>query len=606
MGWGPAAGGGWGYTAGGMRRSAWWGLASVAVGLGWLFWAAWAGWLGPLVTCGPDRAAVCVAWPGLASAAVWLLFISTIAGLVLAQARDWRQTSVARREVIWLLLIMAAALGERLWRVDLALVGYDESSAAALVAAWRYAGLFPLTGIVSSISIPNPPAWPYLLASVLVPFGSPYALLGLGIAASLLTVLLVWWVGRRWIGPWGALAAAAFYAGGFWATFLGRSAWQPVFLQVAVVVCLDALLVLAVRRWAWALTIACGWFALMVQLHYLSVVFVPLLALAAWPARRVLRPVHIAAGLLVGVALLAPFLVYELDPAVRLRDLTGLSSEASIGAHLDLDSWNLFWTLASNGGAAGLGGPDTAALRQTLGRWSNLGWLGIPLVGLGVLACVGGWPRGWRGWLLAAWAVMPIVGLARHSLGIIFHYLYMALPGMALAVGGLAEWTAIRRWRVPRLIVGAALGLYAAVSAATLWAVLGQVDTSGVYPAQGRPIGLNITTANATRAVLPPGGNVLIGGPAWEVEALRFSLGYDIPARTFDECGTLPLGASSVYLLSSEQAPAAVALAAAGAPVLARVPRPDGAFVVFGTPSGPVVDGAGAGADTIVCRDRGQ
>jgi hypothetical protein len=589
-----------------MRRSPWWALGGLAVGLGLLGSAASAGWLGPLVTCGPDRAAVCVAWPGLAAAATWLVFLGVIGGLVAVQARDWRQTSVARREVVWLLLVLAAALVERLWRVDLALVGYDESSAAALVAAWRFDGLFPLTGIVSSISIPNPPAWPYLLALVLLPFGSPYALLGLGIAASMLTILLTWWVGRRWIGPWGALAAAAFYAGSFWATFLGRSAWQPVFLQVAVVLGLDALLILAVRRQPWALAVACGWFALMLQLHYLSIVFVALLPVAAWPARRVLRPVHLAAGVLVGLVVLLPFVLYELNPSVRLSDLTGLSSEASVGAHLDLDSWNLFWTLAGGGGAAGLGGPDTAELRQTLGRWSNLGLLGIPLVGLGLLASVGGWPRGWRGWLLAAWTVMPIVGLARHSLGIIFHYLYMALPGMALSVGALAEWTAFRQRRVPRLLVGGALALYAGVSAATLWVVLDHVDSSGVYPAQGRPIGLNIVAASATRAVLPPGGQVLIGGAAWEAQTLRFSLGYDVPARTFDDCGPVPLADASVYLLTSEQTTAAVSLVAAGAPVLARVPRPDGEFVVYGNPPGPVVDSPGGGADTIVCRDRGQ
>jgi hypothetical protein len=61
-----------------------------------------------------------------------------------------------------------------------------------------------------------------------------------------------------------------------------------------------------------------------------------------------------------------------------------------------------------------------------------------------------------------------------------------------------------------------------------------------------------------------------------------------------------------VYLLTSEQTTAAVSLAAAGAPVLARVPRPDGEFVVYGNPPGPVVDSPGGGADTIVCRDRGQ
>jgi len=589
-----------------MRRSPWWALGGVAFPLGLLLLAAATGWLGPLVTCGADGATVCMAWPLVAASTTWLAFIGIIVALVILQARDWRQTSLARRELALLLLLLAAALLERVWRIDLELVGYDESAAASLVAAWRFDGLFPLTGIVSSIGVPNPPAWPYLLAIVLLPWDAPYAVLTLGIAASMLSIWLIWWVGRRWIGPWGALAAATFYAGGFWASYLGRSGWQPVFLQVPVILCLDALLVLAIRRWPWALAIACGWLALMVQLHYLAVVFVLMLPVAAWPARRVLRPVHLATAALVGALLLTPFLIYELNPAVHLQDFTRLSSDPGAGAHVDLEAWNLLWTLASNGGAAGLGGPNAAELQQTLGRWSRLGLLGIPLVGGGLIASVAGWPRGWRGWLIAAWALMPVVGLARHTIGIIFHYLYLALPGMAVSVGSLAEWTAFRQRRVPRLLVASVLAAYVAVSAATLWVVVAQVDRTGVYPAQGRPVGLNIAAAQAAHAALPPGGRVLVGGPAWDVQALRFSLGYDVPSVAFDDCQQLPVVTSGVYLLTSEQSPAAAALTAAGAPLLSTVARPDGAFLVFGPPTRPIVDIGGGRADTIVCRNRGS
>ena len=205
-----------------MRLSPWWTLGGGGLALAAVFAAAYTGSLGPLVTCGADGARVCVSWPAVASAATWLLFVGLIAGLALVQARDWRNTSVARREVLLLLSLLVFAGAERAIRFDLANVGYDEASAASLVAAWRLDGLFPLTGIVSSVEIPNPPGWPYLLALVLLWVDSPYAVVALGIAASLLAIVLTWWVGRRWLGAWGALAAAAFYAAGFWATYLGR------------------------------------------------------------------------------------------------------------------------------------------------------------------------------------------------------------------------------------------------------------------------------------------------------------------------------------------------------------------------------------------------
>ena len=562
---------------------------AAAVGLGAVLVSAEMGALGSLTTCGADGAMVCIAWPGAASAITWLGFIGIIGGLVLAQAREWRGVDVGRRELVWLLVALAAALAERAWRVDLTNLAYDEASAASLVAAWRLDGMFPLTGIVSSVGIPNPPGWPYLLAVVLLGFDSPYGVLGLGIAASLLATVLTWWVARRWIGPHAALAAAVFYAGGFWAAFLGRGGWQPVFLQLPVILCLDALLVLAIRRAPWALVVACGWLALMVQLHYIALVFAAMLPIAAWPARRAIRPVHVLSGVMVGAALLTPFLIYELNPAVHLRDLGALTADAAGGgSHWDFEAWNLTWTLASNGGIAGLGGPDTEGLRLALGRWSNVGVIGVPLVACGLLAAALGWPRGWRGAMIVAWALTPAVGLAHHTLGLLFHYLYLALPGIALAVGALAEWSFASRLRPVRGLFASALATYVAVSAASLWVVLDHVNQTGVYPGSARPLGLNYTAAQTARSLLPPGGTILLGGPVWEVEVLRFSIGHDLRPQVFDDCAEAPFHQNAIYLLNSERRPAAAALEHAGAPLLARLPRADDAFLIYGAPSGPV------------------
>jgi hypothetical protein len=584
------------------RREQWWAIGVAALLLAALFAAASAGWLGPLVTCGADGAPVCMAWPGVASAATWLIFVGTLAVLGGFQARRWLWTKprLARFEMPLLVTLLAAVLVSRVWRIDLAQVGYDEASAASLVAAWRLDGLFPLAGIVSSIGIPNPPGWPYLLAVVLLVIDSPQAIVGLGIATGLLAVVLTWWVGRQWIGPWGALGAATFYASGFWATMLGRTGWQPIFLQAPVVLCLDALLMLAVRRWPWALAIACGWLAVMVQLHYIAVFFALMLPLAVWPARRALRAEHVAAAVLTATVVLAPFLIYELNPLVRMRDFGRLLGDSGAGARVDLEGWNLMWVVASNGGAAGLAGVDLDGLREALGRWSELGLIGIPLVGLGVLAALGGWPRGWRGLLIAAWTLAPVVGLARHTLGVIFHYLFLALPGMALCVGALVEWSALRRKLAPCALVGGALAVYAVVSTAMVWVVLEHVDRTGAYPALARPLSLNLAAADATRAVLPPGGQVLVGGRIWEVEILRFSLGYDVPSQIFDDCEQVPAADAAIYLLNSERTSAAASLTAAGAPLLARVPRPDGAFLVFGAPVTPLQ----SGPETDDCRNR--
>ena len=526
-----------------LARSPWWILGSLTLALGGVLVAGYAGWLGPLTTCGADGATVCIVWPGVASAVTWLVFLGTLACLAAWQAQDWRSTSVERREIVWLGIVLAAALVERTWRVfDLAQVAFDEASAASLVAAWHFQGLFPLTGIISSVGIPNPPGLAVLVGhrAAAVRFavragrpgdrggaalGRPDVVGGTTLARPVGCArgghLL-----RRWIlggvpGP-GRLAAGV-----------------PAVAGHSVPGCADG---------AGPSTLAMG------TGHRVRLAGVDG-AVALHRARlradgaaggvsgaRALRPVHLAAAAVTATLLLTPFLLYELNPVIRFRDLGPLLGDAGgPGAHWDLESLLLSWTLVSNGGVAGLGGPDSEGLRLALGRWASVSLIGIPLVGCGLLAAVAGWPRGWRGWLIAAWVLIPIVGLARHTLGILFHYLYAGLPGMALAVGALVEFSFFRLRRVARLAIGGALAAYVAVSAAMLWVVLDHVDRTGQYPGLGKPLGLNMAAADVARAAVPPGGQVLVGGYYFEVEILRFCLGYGIPSRLFDDCGAIPL-----------------------------------------------------------------
>lgn len=489
-----------------------------------------------------------------------------------------------RGEFVLLGLLLGAAAALRIVRADLAQVGYDESAAASLALAWPLQGALPLAGIVSSVGIPNPPAWPYFMAPVLLALPSPGALVAEGVAISLVCIGLTWWVGRRWLGAWGGLAAAACYAFGFWSTLLGRGPWQPAFLQLPAILCLDALLTLSVRRRPWALALACGWLGLMVQLHYVAVAYALLLPLAAWPARRVLRPRHLLGALLAGVLPLLPFFIYELHPRVRFHDLAFLLGQAAGGSRVDLSAWTLLWTLAGNGGAAGLGGANAAELRDALGRWSSLGLLGDALLAGGLLVGV---LDGWRGRLLAAWVLLPCLALLRHSLDVLFHYLYVDLPAVALCVGLLVAW-ASRRARPLGALATMLLGVYACVSVATLGVVLAFVDSHDVSLGYGMPLRFSLEAAAAARANLPPGGRVLVGGPAFQIAVLRFSLGYAIPSASFDDCRP-PDEPADVYLLLHEQSPAAAALEAAGAPRLARVDRPGDAYLVFGPPSRPLV-----------------
>jgi len=325
----------------------------------------------------------------------------------------------------------------------------------------------------------------------------------------------------------------------------------------------------------------------MAQVHYVAAAYMLLVPVAMWPARHVLRPRHLAAAVVVGLVPLVPFLVYELHPSVRLHEVGFVAGQAAGGSRIDLESWDLFWTLAANGGAAGLGGQSVDGLRGLLGRWSSLGLLAIPLVGGGLVSAALGrlWGRRHVGWWLLAWALLPIVALARHTLGVLFHYLYVDLPGMALAVGALAAWAATWRWRTTGLaVVGGVLGVYVLASAATLLVVLGYVEQADTHLGYGTQVRYSLAAGQAARAAMPPEGQVLVGGRLFEAEVLRLSIGYDVRSRLFDDCQQVPTEPGAVYLLMRQSTPAAAALEAAGAPLLARVERPGDAYLFFGPP----------------------
>ena len=176
--------------------------------------------------------------------------------------------------------------------------------------------------------------------------------------------------------------------------------------------------------------------------------------------------------------------------------------------------------------------------------------------------------------------MVPVLALARHTLGVLFHYLYVDLPGIALAVGALVAWAATWRWRAALGVITAALGLYVAVSAATLFVVLGYLERADTHLGYGTPLRFSLAAGQATRAMLPPQGQVMVGGPAFDAEVLRFSIGYDVSSRIFDDA--CQPGPAAIYLLLHQGAPAAQVLAREAAPLLAEVPRPGDEYLVYG------------------------
>jgi hypothetical protein len=374
----------------------------------------------------------------------------------------------------------------------------------------------------------------------------------------------------------------------FWCVVLERGAWQPVYLEAPMALCLDALLRLGVQKRPWALAVACGWLGLLVSVHYTAIAFALVVPLAMFYARHALRVRHLVGAVVVGLLPLLPFLIFELNPQVRFREIVGLLALSRGAASFDLDTITSTIQVSTTYGAAGLGGRAAATIVDELGRWTSLSALGPALAAVGLIVGIVVWPRGATGWLIAAWTLAPIVAYLHHSAPVIFHYMFIEFVGMAICVGVLGGWAARSGSRLWRLAVGGAIVASAAASALTVLVVLHALDEFDLSAGYGVPVGYTRQAGDAARAALPDGGTVLIGDDPHAGEVLRFGVGYRIPSRSFEDCREVPYVANAVYLLASEQTPGAQALQAAGAPLLARIPRPGGdAYRVYGSPSSP-------------------
>jgi hypothetical protein len=504
--------------------------------------------------------------------------------------------------------VLLLGIGLRLWRIDLAQTNFDESNVGALVAAWKYQGAFPLAGTVSSYGFRAGEGWPWFAALGLLWTDDPYALVGVGVLSGIAGLVACWWVAWRWLGAWGGVAAALIHGTMFWCVLLERGVWQPVFLLAPMALCLDALLVLGVRHRPWALAVACGWLGVLVSVHYTALAFVLVVPLAMWYARGALRPRHLAWAAVVGLLPLMPLLMFEVNPGVHFQEVADLLALSRGTSRVDIDTVSSTIQVSSTLGAVGLGGHAASEIAAELGRWTDLSLLMPVLAAAGLIVAVVARPRGATGWIIAAWTLAPIVAYLRHGAPIIFHYMFIEFPGLAICVGALGAWAAASRRVWLRLGVWGAIVACAAASALSMLVLLRDLDRLDFSAGYGVPVGSSRMAGEAARAALPLGGRVLIGDDPHSGEVLRFAVGYGTPSRSFEDCRQLPYAPDAVYLLASEQTPGWQALERAGAPLLARIPRPGGdAYRIYGAMPAPPSGGAVAVSSPVsgsVCDDR--
>jgi len=429
------------------------------------------------------------------------------------------------RDLPVLLFILFLAGWMRLGRGDVVEYFHDDAMLATLALEMADGGRFPLTGILSSTGIPNPPTGVYLMA---IPFSlssDPHFAVHFIMLLNVLGVGLLWLLAHRYFGARIAGIAGLLYAINPWAVLFSRKIWAQDFHTPLILL---GLLLLLYGFWEERR----GWFSIAAQslslplllfafqIHFAAWALFPLILIVLWFGRKRVSWRSMVLAVLLSVVAVLPY-------------LTGLSQT------LDRDPKRISDAVQRSAAAdsAGLNGKavtDTVMLAAGIGLET---WLAPdqqaqlsagypPLVQASLILAVGmvvGIAAGMKGSrrltvLLVAWAFLPTMMLLYDWTKVYIHYFIPSIPAMMLLTGiGLSwglDWLAGRR--LLKGLLWFALLLVCGLQILQWRAALDYVESHHVdYPGFTTPLGI----LNRLRDSLREAEDVLIlsQGMSWNL-----------------------------------------------------------------------------------------
>ncbi len=347
------------------------------------------------------------------------------------------------------LLLVAAFL--RFARLDQVQYREDDDELWNIVTRMVHSGQVPLTGMHSSLGLPNGPFQALLLAPFAwIGASPPLMTVGVGFL-NVLAVALVYGFARDFFGRGVALLALLLVAVNPWPVVLSRRLWGDDMVAPFAVLAWWMLCRWLIRRDDRALIVAAAALAIVGQVYIVGLAcLVPAVVALLLGARR-LRTWWAAGAVAVFVVLMAPYAAGAVAP--QLLTVRTIDSHAGQHAAIDGSALRYALDLASVEGYQAFALQGGGRLDATSGLPAALGWLARALYALGL--GIGFWtllrgpgrlsetPRGPHAILLTAVAV-PVLALARHAVPIYPYYLVSTFPApylySALAIQRLWAW----------------------------------------------------------------------------------------------------------------------------------------------------------------------
>jgi hypothetical protein len=348
---------------------------------------------------------------------------------------------ITRRDGLLLALVLLVAALMRLGEPGIIEFLHDEAMLSLMAQDWLAGGDFPLTGIPSSVGVPNPPISVYVLAVPYLISSSPQVATLFIAALNAAGVGLLWWMAHRYLGRVAALAAGLAYALNPWAILYSRKIWaqdfHTPFLLLAVALGLYGFG--ENKRWAQAACLPVLMFA--VQIHFAAWALLPLYLVCLWMGRKALSARALFFSLALAGMTLVPFLL-GLSSTLQQAPNRIANAVARSGENLMPTPDALIFNARL---ATGLGLETWVAPQQTAHLLANVPppvelWLLVG--GLVVTGLIAIWRPPYRRFvpLLVVWVGLPMAVFSITWTRVYPHYFVASIPALCLLAGVGLAW----------------------------------------------------------------------------------------------------------------------------------------------------------------------
>ncbi|GIL14424.1 MAG: hypothetical protein BroJett038_31440 [Chloroflexota bacterium] len=348
---------------------------------------------------------------------------------------------MTRRDGLLLALVLLVAALMRLGEPGIIEFLHDEAMLSLMAQDWLAGGDFPLTGIPSSVGVPNPPISVYVLTLPYLLSSNPqFATLFIA-ALNVAGVGLLWWIAHRYLGRVAALAAGLAYALNPWAILYSRKIWaqdfHTPFLLLAIVLGLYGFG--ENKRWA---QIACLPVLMSaVQIHFAAWALLPLYLVCLWIGRKTLSARALFFSFVLATMTLLPFLL-GLSSTLQQDPNRIANAVARSGKALTLTPDALIFNARL---ATGLALETWVAPQQTADLLGSVPppaglWLLIGTAVVVGLAAVWRPPHRQLALLLIVWVGLPVAVFSITWTRVYPHYFVASIPALCLLAGVGLAW----------------------------------------------------------------------------------------------------------------------------------------------------------------------